>query len=118
MQFVLDYFQLGDKNWIKKYSGNIPDGMTENIFSIEIKKNNLESFIDTEKWKDKQLLLPCYLVPSKNNNFDVYVLEDHGHTLEGQNLSLGEAITLKCNVLLAILQMGYILQEGFKNPNE
>lgn len=111
-QFVLDYFQLGARAWIEKYSGNIPDNMDANIFSKIILEKKLEKrFINYIKSRDRLVEdLPCFLVPSleKLDKYDVLEWEDKGfYVYLGKDLPIEDAIKVKCENLILILILGY-----------
>lgn len=113
-QFVLDFFQLGVKAWLEKYSGNVPELMNAHDFANEIEIKKLQQdFIDKPSWSESPSTnLPCYLVPSKRaETYDVIAIIRGYPEERAKEVSLKTAIFSKTEILFDFLRIGYVQRQ-------
>lgn len=105
--FVSEFFLLGPKLWLEKYSNKIPANMTPSAFADEIRNQGLElRFVDKPNWTQSMKTdLPCYLIAEDDGRYGIY-MNDMGHIVnEGMFEKLSDAIEFKAKMLLLILSI-------------
>jgi hypothetical protein len=106
-QFVLDFFQLGPRQWMEKYRYTMPSNMDGQTFTNEIIRMGLEKKFIDKPWPGGYVEpLPCYLEQSEKDlqTYSIVLIENNGFAIiEKANLSLHEGILAKSEILISKL---------------
>jgi hypothetical protein len=121
-QFVLDFFQLGPRQWMEKYRYTMPSNMDGQTFTNEIIRMGLEKKFIDKPWPGGYVEpLPCYLEQSEKDpqTYSIVLIENNGFAIiEKANLSLHEGILAKSEILISKLTFPAFIEKRMKEHKQ